>query len=45
MAAKEDNLVSSQHTKIENVFSMKGGKGEGSYANNSQGQVREIFGL
>ncbi|XP_022139646.1 indole-3-acetate O-methyltransferase 1-like [Momordica charantia] len=40
MAAKEDNLVSSQHTKIENVFSMKGGKGEGSYANNSQGQAR-----
>jgi indole-3-acetate O-methyltransferase len=33
-----DNVVVS-NMKLERLLSMKGGKGESSYANNSQGQV------
>ncbi|XAR56742.1 Indole-3-acetate O-methyltransferase [Bertholletia excelsa] len=39
MAPSGDNLVVS-NGKLENMFSMKGGKGESSYANNSQAQAR-----
>ena len=38
MALKGDNVVVS-NMKLERIFSMKGGKGETSYANNSQAQV------
>ncbi|KAK6934512.1 SAM dependent carboxyl methyltransferase [Dillenia turbinata] len=39
MALKGENVVVS-NMKLENMFSMKGGKGEGSYANNSQAQAQ-----
>ncbi|XP_023918347.2 indole-3-acetate O-methyltransferase 1 [Quercus suber] len=39
MALKGDNVVVS-NMKLERIFSMKGGKGETSYANNSQAQAR-----
>ncbi|KAF3453382.1 hypothetical protein FNV43_RR03822 [Rhamnella rubrinervis] len=39
MAPKGDNVVVS-NMKLENLLSMKGGKGEASYANNSQAQAR-----
>lgn len=42
MAPKGDNVVVS-NMKLENMFCMKGGKGEASYANNSQAQVITIF--
>jgi hypothetical protein len=38
MAPKGDNVVVS-NMKLERMLSMKGGKGEASYANNSQAQV------
>lgn len=38
MAPKGDNVVVS-NMKLERLLSMKGGKGEASYANNSQAQV------
>ena len=38
MAPKGDNVVVS-NMKLERTLSMKGGKGEASYANNSQAQV------
>lgn len=38
MAPKGDNVVVS-NMKLENLLSMKGGKGAASYANNSQAQV------
>lgn len=42
MAPKGDNVVVS-NIKLERIFSMKGGKGEASYANNSQAQVGPIL--
>ncbi|KAK6946998.1 SAM dependent carboxyl methyltransferase [Dillenia turbinata] len=39
MAHKGHNVVGS-NMKLENMFSMKGGKGERSYANNSQAQAQ-----
>jgi hypothetical protein len=39
MAPMEENVVVS---KLEKLLSMKGGKGEASYANNSQAQVSLI---
>ncbi|KAK3032449.1 hypothetical protein RJ639_037262 [Escallonia herrerae] len=39
MAPAGDNVVVS-NMKLERMFSMKGGKGEASYANNSQAQAR-----
>lgn len=41
MAPKGDNVVVS-NVKLERIFSMKGGKGEASYANNSQAQVGPV---
>ena len=38
MARKGDNVVVSS-MKLEKLLCMKGGKGEGSYASNSQAQV------
>ena len=38
MAPAEDNVVV-PHKKLEKLLSMKGGKGEASYVNNSQAQV------
>lgn len=35
----ENNVVVSSNIKLERLLSMKGGKGETSYANNSQAQV------
>jgi len=39
-----DNVVVS-NMELEKLLSMKGGKGEGSYANNSQAQVLFILSL
>ncbi|RVW29966.1 Indole-3-acetate O-methyltransferase 1 [Vitis vinifera] len=36
----ENNIVVVPNMKLEKVFCMKGGNGEGSYANNSQAQAR-----
>lgn len=35
-----NNVVVSSNLKLERLLSMKGGKGEASYANNSQAQVK-----
>lgn len=40
MAPMEENVVKSN---LEKLFSMKGGKGEASYANNSQAQVNHSY--
>lgn len=42
MAPTEDNVVVS-NVKLEKLLSMKGGKGETSYVNNSQAQVSQII--
>lgn len=42
MAPKGDNVVVS-NMKLERMLSMKGGKGEASYANNSQAQVIDFY--
>lgn len=44
MAPKGDNVVVS-NMKLENLLSMKGGKGAASYANNSQAQVIIIYSI
>lgn len=41
MAPKGDNVVVSS-MKLEKLLCMKGGKGEASYANNSQAQVADF---
>lgn len=43
MAPSADNNVVVSKMKLERMFSMKGGKGEASYANNSQAQVSYYF--
>ncbi|KAK9155462.1 hypothetical protein Sjap_002942 [Stephania japonica] len=40
MALQGDNIVVTNKRKLERIFSMKGGKGENSYAKNSQAQAR-----
>lgn len=35
----DNNVVVSNNMELERLLSMKGGKGEASYANNSQAQV------
>ncbi|KAK9151483.1 hypothetical protein Syun_009792 [Stephania yunnanensis] len=40
MALQGDNIVVTNKRKLERIFSMKGGKGETSYAKNSQAQAR-----
>lgn len=42
MAPSGDDVIVS-NMKLENMFSMKGGNDEASYANNSQAQVRYLF--
>lgn len=43
MAPKGDDIVGSSDMKLERLLSMKGGKGEASYLNNSQAQVSSLF--